>query len=74
MLRFPPNYFFHLKTQKKNLYEPLRSLLSLPLTSIHQMLHRCNIFKRDSHETSRKTQRIRPYTLRQMCEINPQSR
>ena len=40
------------ENQKKNVHKPLRLLGSLPITSVHQMLHQCNIFKENSHETN----------------------
>ena len=49
MLHFSPNYFF--TTEIKKVYGPLYLLGYLPITPAHKMLHQCNIFKENSHET-----------------------
>ena len=59
MLHFTENYFFYSGTLGKNTNEPLQPLGFLPIITIHQMLHQCNIFKGNSHETPRETRRIR---------------
>ena len=59
MLHFTENYFFPSGTSEKNIYKPLQSLGFLPMHTVHQMLHQCNIFKRNSHKTPRETRRIR---------------
>lgn len=46
MLHFPLNYFFYIQKSKKRGYEPLQLLGSLPIFFVHQMLQKCNIFKR----------------------------
>ena len=51
MLHFPPNYFFHNRTLQKNTSEPLQALGSMPITSVHPMLHWCNIFNENFPET-----------------------
>ena len=52
MLHFSLFYlFFSQQTVTKNAHEPLQLLGSLPITTAHQMLHKCNIFKEDFHET-----------------------
>ena len=59
MLHFTENYFFLSGTSEKNINEPLQLLGFLPISTIHQMLHWCNIFKPNSHEIPRETRRIR---------------
>ena len=59
MLHFTENYFFLSGTSEKNIYKPLQSLGFLPMSTIHQMLHQCNIFKENSRGTPRETRRIR---------------
>ncbi len=43
MLHFSPNYFFAARSRKTKAYKPLQSLGSLPVPSVHQMLHQCNV-------------------------------
>ena len=51
MLHFPPNYFSHNGILQKNASEPLQLLGSMPITSVHPMLHWCNIFNENFPET-----------------------
>ena len=43
--------FFHNRDLQKNTFEPLQARCSLPITAVHPMLHRCNIFKENFPET-----------------------
>ena len=58
MLHFTENYFFLSGTSEKNIYKPLQPLGFLSMRTVHQMLHRCNIFKGNSHEIPRETQQM----------------
>ncbi|RKU19311.1 hypothetical protein C6500_11465 [Candidatus Poribacteria bacterium] len=51
MLHFARNLFFSkMEVNIKNASEPLQTLGSPPINFVHQMLHRCNIFKENSLE------------------------
>ena len=45
--------FSHNGTLQKNASEPLQLLDSTPITSVHPMLHRCNIFNENFPETGK---------------------
>ena len=44
-------FFLTIRTLQKNASEPLQALGSMPITSVHPMLHWCNIFNENFPET-----------------------